>query len=72
MNQATTVSASRFNEEARAFRNHLQQRSSQKYLRSGQQLYTWLIKPIEQQLKAADVQTVVFVYPAPLIVETTF
>jgi CHAT domain-containing protein len=59
--QATTVSVSRFNEEARAFRNHLQQRSSEEYLGSGQQLYAWLIKPIEQQLKAADVHTLVFV-----------
>jgi CHAT domain-containing protein len=59
--QATIVSVSRFNEEARAFRNQLQKRSSQDYLANGQQLYTWLIKPIEEQLKAAEVQTLVFV-----------
>lgn len=58
---ASPVSAVRLTDEVRAFRRHLQDRGSREYLSYGRQLYTWIIKPIEQDLAAANIDTLVFI-----------
>ncbi len=46
---------------AREFRIQLQQSSDQAFKESAKQLYTWLIKPLEEDLTNENVQTLVFV-----------
>lgn len=55
------VDAERLTAEVRAFRTHLQKRTTNEYLAKARQLYQWLIAPIRKQLDAAGVTTLVFV-----------
>jgi len=63
---ASPVSAGRLTEEVRAFRHTLQKRSTREYLPHGRQLYTWILKPLEQDLVAAEIDTLVFIPDGPL------
>lgn len=45
----------------RLFRQNLEDRSTDSYLEQGQQLYTWLIKPLEPLLARGGFDTLVFV-----------
>lgn len=47
--------------EVRAFRRFLEKRTTREYLPHAQQLYRWLIRPIEQELTEHGVQTLVIV-----------
>ncbi|NER49789.1 MAG: CHAT domain-containing protein, partial [Symploca sp. SIO1A3] len=48
------------------FRNSLEQDNSNAYLPSAQKLYQWLIAPIESELEAFDIDTLIFVMDAGL------
>lgn len=63
---ASPVSVGRLTDEVRAFRRTLQDRRTHKYLPYGRQLYTWILKPLEQDLAAAKIDTLVFVPDGPL------
>ncbi|MEE3718346.1 CHAT domain-containing protein [Tumidithrix elongata RA019] len=43
------------------YRSNLQDVNSQDYLKDAQQLYNWIMAPIDAQLKAAKIETLVFV-----------
>ena len=53
-------------QEVRAFRRTLQERETTAYLRHAQQLYSWLIHPLEEDLQKHAITTVVFVPDGPL------
>jgi CHAT domain-containing protein len=53
-------------DEVRRFRHEIENRATRDYLVHAQQLYTWLIRPIEDELKRAGVDTLVFVPDGPL------
>lgn len=52
--------------EVRAFRLKLEKRTTHDYLVHAQQLYDWLIRPLEPDLAAAGINTLVFVPDGPL------
>lgn len=60
------VSVGRLTEEVRAFRHALQKRSTREYLPYARQLYTWMLTPLEQELAAANIDTLVFIPDGPL------
>ncbi len=60
------VTASEVTEETRRFRRTLEKRTTRQYLRHAKKLYTWLIKPLEEQLTTAEVETLVVVPDGPL------
>jgi tetratricopeptide (TPR) repeat protein len=47
--------------EVRQFRQMLERRTTRQYLRPAQQLYQWLVAPLEEELSAAKIDTIVFV-----------
>lgn len=47
--------------EVRQFRQMLERRTTRQYLRHARQLYQWLIQPLEDDLVAAKIDTLVFV-----------
>ncbi|MDH3601075.1 MAG: CHAT domain-containing protein, partial [Candidatus Tectomicrobia bacterium] len=55
------VSGADLEQRVRVFRNALEARDPRRYLRHAQRLYSWLIQPIEAELKARAIQTIVFV-----------
>ena len=63
---SSPVSVARLTEEVRAFRRTLEDRRSREYLEYGRQLYTWILTPIEQDLAAARIDTLVFIPDGPL------
>jgi CHAT domain-containing protein len=63
---ASPVSVGRLTEEVRAFRRTLQDRRTSEYLSYGRQLYTWILKPLEQDLAVAKIDTLVFIPDGPL------
>ena len=63
---ASPVSVGRLTEAVRAFRYTLQKRSTREYLPYGHQLYTWILQPLEQELAAAKIDTLVFIPDGPL------
>jgi|CXWL01.1.fsa_nt_gi CHAT domain-containing protein len=63
---ASPVSVGRLTDEVRAFRRTLQDRRTREYLSHGRQLYTWILKPLEQELAAAKIDTLVFIPDGPL------
>lgn len=63
---ASPVTADQLSEEVRGFRVRLQDRTSRDYLAFSQQLYQWMLKPLEQDLAAAKIDTLVFVPDGPL------
>ncbi len=60
------VGIDRLTQEVRQFRRRLEKRTTREYLPHAQQLYTWLMRPLEADLKAAGIDTLVFVPDGPL------
>ena len=60
------IDAQTLTQEVRAFRRKLEKRTTRQYLRHAQQLYEWLIRPLEADLGAASIETLVFVPDGPL------
>lgn len=60
------VTADELTREVRAFRHHLQKRATRRYLPYAQQLYNWLIRPLEADLATTPINTLVFVPDGPL------
>lgn len=52
--------------EVRAFRRTLEKRTTRQYLRHARQLYDWLIRPLEAELTADGIDTLVVVPGGPL------
>lgn len=63
---ASPVSVGRLTDEVRAFRRTLEDRRTREYLSYGHQLYTWILTPLEQDLAAAKIDTLVFIPDGPL------
>lgn len=61
------VKAEALTREVRAFRKKLEKRTTQEYLPYAQQLYGWLIRPIELVLASLPIDTLVFVPDGPLL-----
>src|SRR3989441_2096669 len=61
------VKAENLTQEIRAFRKKLEKRTTQEYLPYAQQLYGWLIRPIEPVLASLPIDTLVFVPDGPLL-----
>ena len=60
------VTAEVLEKEVRTFRRKLEKRTTWEFLPHAQQLYTWLIRPLEADLQAFDLKTMVFVPDGPL------
>ena len=60
------VPASTLTAEVRAFRLMLEKRTTREYLPHAQQLYDWLIRPLEEDLHRRNVDTLVVVPDGPL------
>ena len=60
------VDADTLTKEVRAFRRRLEKRTTHQYLRHARQLFDWIIRPIERELKQQDVNTLVIVPDGPL------
>ncbi len=60
-NVPVDVSGAELDEQVRQFRGFLQQRTNRKYRRYASRLYEWLIRPIEDRLAGAPLDTLVFV-----------
>ena len=55
------VPATQLTEEVRAFRKTVEKRTTLEYLAHAEQLYEWLIRPIESELIRQKIETLVFV-----------
>jgi CHAT domain-containing protein len=55
------VGATELNEEVNDFRALLEKRTTNQYRRGGMKLYAWLIEPLEKDLEAQHIDTLVFV-----------
>jgi len=55
------VDADTLTREVRAFRQKLEKRTTHQYLPHAQQLYNWLVRPLEPSLAAIHIDTLVFV-----------
>jgi len=55
------VSSDVLTKEVRAFRRTVEKRTTLEYLDHAQQLYDWLIRPLESELSRQKIQTLVFV-----------
>jgi CHAT domain-containing protein len=55
------VTAERLTDTVRAFREHLEKRTTSEYLAESWQLYDWLIRPLEALLEQHKIDTLVFV-----------
>jgi CHAT domain-containing protein len=55
------VTADRLTGEIRAFRRVVEKRTTREYLPHAQQLYDWLVRPLEPDLAQAHITTLVFV-----------
>ncbi|MDQ2695662.1 MAG: CHAT domain-containing protein, partial [Pseudomonadota bacterium] len=60
------VTAAALTDEVRALRRRLERRTTHDYLPHARRLYDWLIRPLEAQLAAAGVDTLVIVPDGPL------
>jgi CHAT domain-containing protein len=60
------VGADRLTREVRQFRRMLEKRTTRQYLPHAQQLYDWLMRPLEADFAAAGSNTLVFVPDGPL------
>lgn len=58
---AVSVSGPEVEQRVRIFRNALEDRDPLRYLQHAQSLYTWLITPLNADLAASQIQTIVFV-----------
>ena len=55
------VPADQLTQEIRAFRRLVEKRTTQEYLPHAQQLYDWLVRPLESELSRLHITTLVFV-----------
>ena len=60
------VTAERLTQEVRELRRLLEKVTTREYLPHAQQLYDWLIRPIEPVLASTTIDTLVFVPDGPL------
>ena len=60
------VSSATLTEEVRAFRRTVEKRTTREYLPHAQQLYDWLIRPLEPDLASFEINTLVFIPDGPL------
>ncbi len=60
------VSSATLTQEVRAFRRTVEKRTTRQYLPHAQQLYAWLIRPLEPDLASFEITTLVFVPDGPL------
>ncbi len=60
------VSSTTLTQEVRAFRKTVEKRTTREYLPHAQQLYAWLIRPLEPDLAAFQIDTLVFIPDGPL------
>jgi CHAT domain-containing protein len=60
------VGSEELTREVRAFRYHLQKRTTRRYLPYARELYNWLIRPLETDLATTPINTLVFVPDGPL------
>lgn len=60
------VGADTLTQEVRALRRKLEKRTTREYLPHAQQLYDWLIRPLEPDLSSVPIDTLVFVPDGPL------
>lgn len=60
------VSSVTLTQEVRAFRKTVEKRTTREYLPHAQQLYAWLIRPLEPDLASFRIDTLVFVPDGPL------
>jgi CHAT domain-containing protein len=60
------VPSATLTQEVRAFRKTVEKRTTLEYLPHAQQLYTWLIRPLESDLAAFRIDTLVFIPDGPL------
>jgi CHAT domain-containing protein len=60
------VSSATLTQEVRAFRRTVEKRTTREYLPHAQQLYAWLIRPLEPDLASFGINTLVFIPDGPL------
>jgi CHAT domain-containing protein len=60
------ISATTLTQEVRAFRKTVEKRTTREYLPHAQQLYAWLIRPLEPDLASFHIDTLVFIPDGPL------
>jgi len=60
------VGRGRMTDEVFRFRQHLERRTTNQYRREARQLYDWLIRPFESELRGRGIDTLVFVPWGPL------
>ncbi|MGH7180830.1 MAG: CHAT domain-containing protein, partial [Nitrospiraceae bacterium] len=60
------VSSTMLTQEVRAFRKTVEKRTTREYLPHAQQLYAWLIRPLEPDLASFRIDTLVFIPDGPL------
>jgi CHAT domain-containing protein len=60
------VSSATLTQEVRAFRRTVEKRTTREYLPHAQQLYAWLIRPLEPDLASFQITTLVFIPDGPL------
>jgi len=60
------VSSATLTQEVRAFRKTVEKRTTREYLPHAQQLYAWLIRPLEPDLASFQIDTLVFIPDGPL------
>jgi CHAT domain-containing protein/Tfp pilus assembly protein PilF len=65
-NVVVPVALEAMTNEVRQFRRKLEKRTTREYLPHARKLYDWLIRPLEAELEAARVDTLVFVPDGPL------
>ena len=64
--QSIPVSAATLTQEVRVFRKTVEKRTTREYLPHAQQLYAWLIRPLEPELASFRIDTLVFIPDGPL------
>lgn len=63
---SVSVPAATLTKEIRSLRRMLEKRTTREYLPHAQQLYDWLIRPLDEPLRALHIDTLVFVPDGPL------
>ena len=63
---AVPVGAGTLTQEVREFRRKLEKRTTREYLPHAQQLYEWLIRPLDPDLASVTIHSLVFVPDGPL------
>jgi len=60
------ISSATLTQEVRVFRKTVEKRTTREYLPHAQQLYAWLIRPLEPDLASFRIDTLVFIPDGPL------